>query len=78
MNKLKRYLVKNDIFYVSLKYGDFSGERNGRFFTDYTEASFNELLKEIPSLEVSRTYITSDVRLGRAAEMWLNAYLIKR
>ena len=78
MNKLKGYLAKDGVFYVSLKYGDFSGERNGRFFTDYTEASFNELLKEIPGLEVARTYITSDVRPGRAAERWLNAYLVKR
>ena len=78
MNKLKGYLAKDGVFYVSFKYGDFSGERNGRFFTDYTEASFNELLKEIPGLEVARTYITSDVRPGRAAERWLNAYLVKR
>ena len=78
MNKLKGYLAKDGVFYVSFKYGDFSGERNGRFFTDYTEVSFNELLKEIPGLEVARTYITSDVRPGRAAERWLNAYLVKR
>lgn len=78
MNRLKDYLNKDGVFYVSFKYGDFSGERNGRFFTDYTEDRFNELLKEIPGLEIERTYISSDVRPGRAAERWLNAYLVKR
>lgn len=78
MNRLKDYLNKDGVFYVSFKYGDFSGERNGRFFTDYTEDRFNKLLKEIPGLEIERTYISSDVRPGRAAERWLNAYLTKR
>jgi hypothetical protein len=78
MNRLKDYLNKGGVFYVSFKYGDFSGERNGRFFTDYTEDNFNELLNEIPGLEIERTYVSSDVRPGRAAERWLNVYLVRK
>jgi SAM-dependent methyltransferase len=62
-------------FYVSFKYGDFRGVRNGRFFQNMTEDSLAELLKDIPELEILSTKITADVRPGREKEMWLNVLL---
>ena len=35
---------------MSYKYGDYSGERNDRFFVDMTEASVNEIFKEFTKL----------------------------
>lgn len=78
MRKLAGSLNKGGSFYVSFKYGNFSGERNGRFFTDLTENSLNELLSDIPDLKIQRQYITEDARPERAEEKWLNGFLIKR
>ena len=68
---------KNGIIYVSFKYGDFEGERNGRYFTDMTEESMSELLTYIPELKVEKQWITGDVREGRGDERWLNMILRK-
>ena len=70
-------LKADGIIYTSFKYGDFSGERNGRFFTDFTENTFEEFLKGISGIEVEKEWISSDVRPGREDEKWLNLILRK-
>lgn len=65
------------MIYTSFKYGTFSGERNGRYFTDMTEETFAELLQKIPELEIEEQWITSDARPGRGEEKWLNLILKK-
>ncbi len=75
MARLAGSLLRGGCFYVSFKYGDFRGMRNGRFFQDMTEASLGELLKGIPELEVVSVKITGDVRPGREKELWLNVLL---
>ncbi len=77
MKKYASVLEQGGSFYVSFKYGAFSGERNGRFFTDMNERSFADLLKEIPQLEIHKEYVTEDVRPGRETEKWLNVFLKK-
>ena len=77
MARLAGSLRKGGCFYVSFKYGDFRGVRNGRFFQNMTEESLGELLRGIPELEVISTKITGDVRPGRAEELWLNVLLRK-
>lgn len=64
-------------FYMSFKYGTFSGERNGRYFTDLTEDSLNKLMTGIPSIQLLTQKITNDVRLDRSGERWLNAIFKK-
>ena len=61
--------------YVSFKYGDFEGMRNGRFFTDLKESTFEELIKDIPGLVIKESWITTDVRVERGEEIWLNMLL---
>lgn len=77
MKKYAAVLQEGGVFYVSFKYGTFSGERNGRFFTDMNEESFASMLKEIPGLVIDKQYITEDVRPVREAERWLNVFLKK-
>ncbi len=73
--------VKNNGgIYTSFKYGDFEGERNGRYFTDFTEESFKEYIEYIENIEnipVEEIWITGDVRPGRGEERWLNLILRK-
>lgn len=76
--KMADALKKNGIVYTSFKYGTFSGERNGRYFTDMTEDTFAELIKEIPVFAIEEMWITGDVRQGRGEEKWLNLILRKK
>ena len=70
-------LKDNGVIYTSFKYGDFEGERNGRYFTDFTEDTFDKIIKVIPELTIEEEWITSDVRPGRGEEKWLNLILRK-
>ena len=77
MTRLHRALKKNGILYVSFKYGDYEGERNGRYFTDMTEAKFDGLLNDVPPFLIVQEMVTEDVRPGRSDEKWLNVFLRK-
>jgi len=77
MSKIHTALKKDGILYTSFKYGTFSGERNGRYFTDLTEEGLNQLLSEIGGFCTEKLWITSDVRPGRDNEKWLNVILQK-
>ena len=70
-------LKDNGVIYTSFKYGDFEGERNGRYFTDFTEDTFDKFIKVIQQLTIEEAWITSDVRPGRGEEKWLNLILRK-
>ena len=78
MRKMVRAVKGEGVIYTSFKYGHFTGERNGRFFTDLDEEGLARLLKEVGGLEVKELWITGDVRPGRGEEKWLNVLLKKR
>lgn len=46
-HKMNKALKENGIIYTSFKYGEFEGERNGRYFTDFTEDSLKEFILQI-------------------------------
>lgn len=78
IEKMIRALKDDGIIYTSFKYGIFEGERNGRYFTDMTEATFTNLVKDIAKVSLEEYWITSDVRPGRGEEKWLNLILRKK
>ena len=61
--------------YCSFKYGEFEGDRNGRFFLDLTEEKLNEYIAET-KFEILEVVVTKDVRTDRS-ERWLNVVLKK-
>ncbi len=91
MKRMVQALKENGIIYTSFKYGDFEGERNGRYFTDFTEKSFTEFLEKlkifnentkntedkVSEIIIEKIWITEDVRPGREDEKWLNLILRK-
>ena len=77
LQKISIALKTEGVLYTSFKYGEFEGIRNGRYFIDLTDESFELLMTEIPSLWLVETWITSDVRPGREDERWLNILLKK-
>lgn len=77
IRKMCDALKDNGVIYTSFKYGDFEGGRNGRYFTDFTEDTFDKFIKVIQELTIEEEWITSDVRPGRGEEKWLNLILRK-
>lgn len=78
MEKMSRALKTGGVIYTSFKYGEYEGLRHGRYFTDFTEYSFAEFLKDNRTLKMEEYWITSDVRPNRGEEKWLNLILRKR
>lgn len=77
MSKIEKSLKNNGYFYASFKYGEFEGERDGRFFNDFTETSIKKLLKNLPKLVIQEIEITTDVIAGREDAKWLNIIMKK-
>ena len=77
LQKMCIALKDNGMIYTSFKYGNFAGDRNGRYFTDFTEDTFDKFIKVIQELTIEEEWITSDVRPGRGEEKWLNLILRK-
>ena len=77
LKRVEKALKKDGYFYASFKYGDFEGERDGRYFNDFTEVSFSTLLKEFPNLELQEVEGTTDVIPGRENVSWLNVIMKK-
>lgn len=77
MRKMATALKPNGIIYTSFKYGTFSGERNGRYFTDMTESTFTAFIRNIADLVTEEQWISFDARPGRGEEQWLNIILRK-
>lgn len=76
LSKLNKSLKKDGVLYASFKYGDFEGLRNGRYFTDLTEKTAQELFIK-NKFEILNTWITEDVRKERKEEKWVNI-LVKK
>ena len=75
--KMAVALKVKGVVYTSFKYGDFEGERSGRYFTNFTLESFGEYLQDIKEFEIEEYWVTGDVRPGRSEEKWLNLILRK-
>ena len=74
-NRCYNALTSNGIMYCSFKYGEYEGERNGRFFNDFTLEKLNKVLSNT-KFKVLESTITNDVRVDRT-EQWLNVVLGK-
>lgn len=77
LQKMAVALKNHGIIYTSFKYGEFEGERNGRYFTDFTIDMFQIFIQDIDHLQIKENWMTGDVRPGRGDERWLNLILQK-
>lgn len=76
-NKMIKALKPGGYIYASFKYGDFEGERNERYFTDFTFESLAEFMKYFSELKEVEKWKSCDARPGREDEMWLNLIFLK-
>lgn len=77
LTKMAAALRENGIIYTSFKYGEFEGERNSRYFTDFTVETFTDFMRDVEDLRLEEYWITKDARPGRGEEKWLNLILRK-
>jgi len=75
--KMITALKMDGIIYSSFKYGLFEGERNERWFTDFSEEKMDTFLLNFPELTLEDIWESYDVRPGREEEKWLNIILRK-
>lgn len=78
LRKMALALHAGGYIYTSFKHGDYEGERNGRFFVDFTLDAWKSFIEDIEELELVEYWYTSDARPGREDEKWLNVMMRKR
>jgi SAM-dependent methyltransferase len=76
--RLTRALRPGGVLYVSFKFGQEEGCRDGRFFNDYTDMSVRDLIGQDRCLQVIDIWFTQDLRPERRGEAWTNALARKR
>ncbi|MCR5705085.1 MAG: methyltransferase domain-containing protein [Eubacterium sp.] len=76
LKKVIDALVPEGILYISFKYGEYSGERNGRMFTDLDEERLEELVGKTQGCEIVEMGRSEDAREDRE-DVWLNAVVRK-
>lgn len=74
--KMRDALVNGGVMYISFKYGDYEGERNGRFFLYLTPEAFSNLISSIPGLVVVEDWFTEDARPENSTR-WYNVIVQK-
>lgn len=73
--KMIRAVKPGGYIYASFKYGEFEGERNGRYFTDFTDETFRIFANDLSDITIIEEWISDDVRPGRGDEKWLNVMI---
>ncbi len=76
INKLRSTIKPNGIWYMSFKYGDFEGERDGRFFVDMTSEKFRNIFDRLNGWSLVEEWDSEDVRRGKNVK-WYNVIIRK-
>jgi SAM-dependent methyltransferase len=78
INRLVAHLTPGGALYLSFKLGMGERVKDGRRFTDLTEASIATLLNGYAGLSAPDIWQSKDCRPDRAAELWINAVVNKK
>ena len=71
LDLIKNALKEHGVLYSSFKYGTEETTKDGRLFNNYTEESIERLFTAQRWIIIDQ-WISSDVRLGRQEEKWIN------
>ncbi len=72
LERIKRALKERGVLYLSLKYGQGEGVKNGRFFNYYDEREIQKIFNELEDMNIIELLKTADVRSERRQEYWIN------
>jgi 2-polyprenyl-3-methyl-5-hydroxy-6-metoxy-1,4-benzoquinol methylase len=76
--KYASYLKQKGVFFMSFKAGEVDYEKDGRWFTNFTEDRLLSMMSRIEDLEIIEVIKTQDVRKERQDEIWLSVITKKR
>jgi len=71
LTKINKALKQQGVLYASFKYGDFAGERDGRYFHDMNEVSVEELFITVSGFRIEEVWQSHDVRRDKEV-YWIN------
>lgn len=77
MSKIVKSMKPNGILYMSFYYGDFEGERDGRYYTDYNTRKLKELVAGFEELELIEIKKSEDIRQD-CNFVWISALVSKQ
>ena len=77
LSNLGKALKTDGCLYASYKYGDGAQIKGDRFFNNYDEGTFEEVVDNVVGFEIENYWITKDLRPNRIDEKWLNVILKK-
>lgn len=77
INKIINALKPDGIIYISLKHGNFSGIKDGRYYKYYDTKELKNLIGRHKELEILELWKSTDIRIDRADEMWINVIVKK-
>jgi SAM-dependent methyltransferase len=72
LSKVINSMKRNGILYMSFHYGDFEGERSGRFYTDYRTKSLKDLFARFENLELIEVKRHENISQDNNT-MWISA-----
>lgn len=78
LERMARALKEDGIAYLSFKYGEYEGMRNGRYFLDMTELRWQNMMDSAAVFSQEELWLSSDARPGREDEKWLNIIVRKK
>ena len=76
-NILCNALRDDGVLYASYKYGKGTSILEDRYYNNYDEISFAEVIDNVNNFEILTYWITKDLRPDRIDEKWLNVILKK-
>jgi 2-polyprenyl-3-methyl-5-hydroxy-6-metoxy-1,4-benzoquinol methylase len=76
LNKINKSLKINGILFMSFYYGDFEGERDGRYYRDYRTKTLKELILKQEDMEIIDIQKHEDTR-GDLGHTWIYALVRK-
>ena len=76
ISRIERALKPGGIFYTCFKNGSYEEFRGGRYYSDYGKDDVAELFADT-GMQIQETFLTGDVRDGRASEQWVNIIAVK-
>lgn len=77
LKKLCEALKPGGVLFMSFKYGEGEYIKDGRHFSDHTEASIRPVISLIPELEEVKSWKSADTR-NSSADFWLSSIVRKK
>ena len=75
--RLQRALKMGGVLYASFKYGDYYGEKDGRFYNYMNEERFAGIFAGVSGLKITDIWLSDDSLRREKADRWFNVLMVK-